>query len=87
MSPALVHGKIGIAIGIAFTTIHTGDIVIFQHPQKEQILLKRVVAIRKHAYFVKGDNTVCSTDSREFGWVKKETIFAKVIYPKTRYNM
>lgn len=57
-----------------------GDIVVLADPRDKRFLLKRVAKIANKKYFVLGDNEKKSTDSRLFGWIKKEQIIGKVIY-------
>ena len=52
--------------------------VVIKKNDKEMV--KRVQEVQGHEYFVQGDNKKESTDSREFGWVKKEEIIGKVIW-------
>jgi nickel-type superoxide dismutase maturation protease len=55
------------------------DIIVLTDPRNGSEILKRITAITKKRYFVKGDNASASTDSREFGWVEKKLIVGKVI--------
>lgn len=43
-------------------------------------MIKRIQKIRGNEYFVVGDNKKESTDSRNFGWIKKDQIIGKVIW-------
>ena len=51
-------------------TIHVGDIILFHHPQKEDlVLIKRCTNVKDDLFWAEGDNPKESTDSRSFGWV------------------
>jgi len=56
-------------------------VVIIRHNGKEKI--KRVHEVADDKLFVLGDNAAASTDSRDFGWLPRETVTAKVIWPRT----
>lgn len=55
-----------------------GDMVAIKVEDKEMI--KRVQKVHDREYFVMGDNKKKSTDSREFGPIKKSQIIGKVIW-------
>src|SRR5512133_2453825 len=76
MLPSLKNGQIVVCYGFS-AGVKPGDIVIFKHEGLEKI--KRVKAIRPEVVFVVGDNDAASTDSRDFGWVKKDMIIGKVL--------
>lgn len=54
-----------------------GDVVVLK---KEKLIIKRIDRIKDKKFFVRGDNLKASTDSRNFGWIKREEIVGKVIY-------
>lgn len=60
--------------------IQKGDVVVLQDPRTGRMILKRVKEIRQDEYYVLGDNSYESTDSRNYGWVGKKHIVGKVIY-------
>jgi hypothetical protein len=74
MLPGLRPGSVVVAWG-AHADI--GDIVIARQGGRE--VVKRLTEIRDARYFVEGDNREESTDSREFGPVKKEDILGVVM--------
>lgn len=65
-----------------FGNLRTGNIVVLKDPRNGRLLVKRIMQIDKEKLFVEGDNKKESTDSRHFGWVSKEFLVGKVIYPQ-----
>lgn len=70
MLPTLKHGQIVVAFKHKKPKVN--DIVIFENDGREKI--KRVRSINKKTFFVIGDNSVASTDSRSFGSLPIGTI-------------
>lgn len=62
-----------------FCHLQKGDIIVFKDPRKNRMLIKRIQKIRKNRIFVVGDNTKHSTDSRQFGSIKRKDTIGKVI--------
>lgn len=85
MEPILRNGDKVIAVSTFFVRLKKDDVVVCLDPRTKRILIKRITQLKGNTYFVEGDNKSKSTDSREFGPITKENIFAKVIYPKTMY--
>ncbi len=56
------------------------DIVVLIHPSKNIKIIKRISQINKKKYFVIGDNSENSTDSRNFGFISHDLILAKVLF-------
>ncbi len=83
MSPRLTPGQLLVASGW-FKTIKPGDVCIFYQGGLEKV--KRAERVSKDKVFFIGDNLNFSSDSRHFGWIKKESITAKVIWPKVHNN-
>jgi phage repressor protein C with HTH and peptisase S24 domain len=54
----------------------TGDVVVVR---RDRILIKRIKMIENDSYFVVGDNSRASTDSRNFGPVLRRELEAKII--------
>jgi len=62
-----------------YKQLRVGDVVVFFHNGKEKI--KRISDIRDNELYVLGDHTESSTDSRHFGWIPKDSVRGKVIWP------
>ena len=78
MEPTLVEGQY-LSCNTsrkAIRNIITGDIIVFKHDGR--FVIKRVTRIFKNAYFVIGDNTKHSFDSREYGSVSKKDVIGVV---------
>ena len=65
-----------------------GQIVIFNHPIKNIICIKRINIVNQNNIEVLGDNIEFSEDSKKFGLLKKEKIIgiftSKLIIPKLK---
>ena len=66
------------------TNIERGDIVLANHPYKKKLrIIKRVVSIDSDShYFLSGDNSAESADSRTFGNIPAKEILGKVVCRK-----
>ena len=81
MAPRLRPGALVIASPVdARTRLRIGDVVVARRPDRPQLeIIKRIVSIDATGAFVLiGDNAARSTDSREFGPVRRESIVARV---------
>lgn len=74
MLPALKQGNIVLAVKKRKFKID--DIVILKINNKE--VIKRIKKIKNSQVFLEGDNKEQSTDSREWGYIKKSKILGKV---------
>ena len=65
------------------------QIVIFDHPLKNQRLIKRINSVNQNNIEVLGDNIEFSEDSNKFGLINNEKIIgivtSKLIIPKLKY--
>ena len=79
MEPTFRQGDMVLASGFPyiFSQPNLGDIVILK---RGKYIIKRIMRISAGQYFVEGENKKESTDSRNFGWVSKKEILAKVIF-------
>lgn len=85
MTPRLKPGTLVWATS-ALRRMRPGQVVILEHDGKEKI--KRIERINPESeeLFVIGDNLGASADSRHFGWVPKEDVLGRVIWPKSLHN-
>ena len=81
MVPYVADGQSVVVNALAFKIKNPqiGDVVLVQHPHRNIVILKRITRVKNNAYFVEGDNSAHSTDSRHFGYVDKTHIRGKVI--------
>jgi len=62
------------------SNLTSGDVIVLRQPDTQRIIIKRISKIDGGRYFVLGDNSSASTDSRHFGWIEKKAIIAKVLW-------
>ena len=79
MVPSFSAGRLVYATN-RYTILSRGDIVIIWHQGLEKI--KRIQAIDGDRLYVVGDNRLASTDSRTFGWLDRNVVRGKVIWPR-----
>ena len=59
--------------------LEIGDIVVASHPKtKNKLIIKRIHRISHNKFDLRGDNSLSSTDSREFGLIELDLIIGKV---------
>lgn len=80
MLPVLVPGRV--VLGIWPQRVRVDDVVIVRHDGIDKI--KRVADLRRSELFLTGDNSLQSTDSRDFGWLERSVVVAKVVWPKVK---
>ena len=57
-----------------------GEIIVALHPYRPNFpIVKRIISIDNGDFFLQGDNTVESQDSRYYGAIKLDRIIGKVI--------
>lgn len=79
MAPKLRPGQLVIATSL-FRKLHPGQVVIVE--QGNKLLIKRIERIEANKLFVIGDNLLASVDSRQFGWLDRRAVIARVLRPK-----
>jgi len=79
MEPALRNGEVYLAVsGVA---VKAGDAVLMQHPQRREMLtVKRIVRAQGDGWWVEGDNSTHSTDSRHFGAISGDLVRGRVLF-------
>ena len=77
MLPTLNPGQDVLALCWLYK-LEVGDVVVVKKNGKEMI--KRIQKVHDREYFVEGDNKLESTDSRNFGPIRKDQIIGKVIW-------
>jgi nickel-type superoxide dismutase maturation protease len=81
MAPRLPSGSLIVARPIdEATCLRVGDVVVARRPDQPDLeIVKRIQAIDAGgAFFLAGDNPASSTDSRQFGAVRRHHILARV---------
>jgi nickel-type superoxide dismutase maturation protease len=80
MLPTLSHGQIVLVDRrrYAHHAPRPGEVVVLLHPNRELILVKRVVRSDESGVWVEGDNPPESEDSRHFGAVPRSACLARV---------
>ena len=70
------------------TKLKPGQVVIFEHPLKNIICIKRISVVNKNNIKLIGDNIEFSDDSNKFGLLNNERIIgiatSKLIIPKLK---
>jgi len=79
MEPAIKNGQKVLVSGVPyfFSKPKIREIVAFKN--KNQTLIKRIIRKNKDEYFLAGDNSRDSLDSKELGFIPKKYIIGKVI--------
>lgn len=78
MLPAYKNGDIVVVLKKWLLQLHKNDTVIAKDPRDKRIILKRIKQVKNNQFFIVGDNEKESTDSRQFGWIKRKQIIGKV---------
>lgn len=86
MFPTLNEGDKLTSVRSYLCKIKVGDIVVAKpYPCDDRLVIKRVAEIEAQGYYyyLLGDNPDESYDSRNYGWVSKKEIVAKVVTRKS----
>ena len=79
MLPRLRPGQLVLAVPLR-RRLQPGQLVIVRHDGLEKV--KRIERLDGNRVFVVGDNPADSTDSRQFGWLDRELVVARVLLPR-----
>jgi nickel-type superoxide dismutase maturation protease len=89
MYPALLQGERALFDRLAYRRDRpkAGDVALVQHPDRDLRIVKRIKGVpgetvagktlERGQYWVEGDNADGSTDSREFGPVRRKHLLAR----------
>lgn len=78
MAPKLRPGQHVVATRL-FRRLRPGNVVVIERGNKQTI--KRIERVEANRLFVIGDNLDASVDSRQFGWLDRGEVVAKVLRP------
>ncbi len=78
MAPKIRPGQWIVATTLV-RNLHPGQVVIIRRGHSE--LIKRIERIKADQLFVIGDNLDIGNDSRQFGWLDRQTVVARVFHP------
>ncbi len=79
MEPNIYNGELWLARA-GIRSIEPGKVVVFEHPNRPDLSqVKRVRWATAEGWWVEGDNTAQSTDSREYGPISNLLIHGVLI--------
>lgn len=82
MEPWVKEGDFVFAESMSYRLFkpRVGQVAVARHPARGNMLLvKRIVAENQGRYWLEGDNSLASEDSRALGWIGREYIIGKVM--------
>lgn len=79
MAPTFRDGDwLLVGVGLPITA---GCVVLARDPRKlDRLVVKRAIRQASSGWWVEGDNESWSTDSRQFGLIRKELILGRVLF-------
>lgn len=83
MEPLVQEGDFVVAESMSYLFLRprVGQVVLARHPARGNMLLvKRIVAENQGCYWLEGDNSLASEDSRALGWFQRGDLKGKVIH-------
>lgn len=84
MYPTLVEGEKLTSVRSYLCKLQIGDIIVAKpYECDNRLVVKRIANINGNHYYLLGDNPDESYDSRNYGWVSKKEIVAKVVIRKS----
>ena len=84
MFPTLTEGEKLTSVRSYLCKLNVGDIVVAKpYECDNRLVIKRIANTEGDYYFLLGDNPDESYDSRNYGWVSKKEIVAKVVTRKS----
>ena len=80
MRPTLSPGDFVLVNPMAFKDHppRSGDVVVVQHPYRDQVIIKRVSEVVDGGIMVRGDHAEASSDSRAFGRIVSSAVLGRV---------
>lgn len=82
MYPTLEKGQL--VVIRRHSKIKINDIVVFLQDDAEKI--KRICGIEGDFLYVLGDNPRYSTDSRQYGYIRRDAVIGSVVFPREDTN-
>jgi nickel-type superoxide dismutase maturation protease len=79
MSPTFRHGDV--LLGVRWYRVAPRQIVV---ARTDKLVIKRVDQISADGIWLLGDNSLASTDSRNYGWVPRSAIIAHIWFRVAR---
>jgi len=79
MQPNLLPGRL-VVVTRAYRPLKVGQIVMLNHRGLDKI--KRIQAVEDQKVFLVGDNPDQSIDSRHFGWIDRDKVVGRLIWPR-----
>lgn len=60
--------------------LRVGDVILYKSPNEDRLVIKRIAIIKNGEFFYcLGDNSDCSYDSRNYGYISSKSLVCRVI--------